>query len=107
VLGLYGSKTRPDKVLADMFLRESMVAAATTIGMATLAKVPVSTTHAIGVRFPALELYGDHTTCDGSWGKRIAWAWILTFPSAGLVGAAAFLLLRVALQPFFGTVNVK
>jgi hypothetical protein len=35
------------------------------------------------------------------------WAWILTFPGAGLIGAASFLLLHVALQPFFGTVNVK
>ena len=41
------------------------------------------------------------------WGKRIMWAWILTFPGAGLVGGASFLLLHVALQPFFGTVNVK
>ena len=44
---------------------------------------------------------------DAIWGKRIMWAWILTFPGAGLVGGASFLLLHVALQPFFGTVNVK
>jgi PiT family inorganic phosphate transporter len=83
------------------------IAAATTIGMATLAKVPISTTHAIGGAISGVGAVRGPHYVRWIWGKRIAWAWILTFPGAGLVGAASFLLLRVALQPFFGTVNVK
>jgi inorganic phosphate transporter, PiT family len=83
------------------------LAAATTIGIATLAKVPISTTHAIGGAISGVGAARGPHYVRWIWGKKIAWAWILTFPGAGLVGAGAFLLLHVALQPFFGTVNVK
>jgi PiT family inorganic phosphate transporter len=83
------------------------VAAAATIGLATMAKVPISTTHAIGGAISGVGAVRGWHYVRWIWGKRIMWAWMLTFPGAGLVGAASFLLLRVALQPFFGTVNVK
>lgn len=83
------------------------VAAAATIGLATMAKVPISTTHAIGGAISGVGAVRGWHYVRWIWGKRIMWAWILTFPGAGLVGAASFLLLHVALQPFFGTVNVK
>jgi inorganic phosphate transporter, PiT family len=83
------------------------LAAATTIGMATLAKVPISTTHAIGGAISGVGAVRGAHYVRWIWGKRIAWAWLLTFPCAGMVGAACFLLLRVALEPFFGSVTVK
>ncbi len=83
------------------------LAAAATIGMATLAKVPISTTHAIGGAISGVGAVRGWHYVRWIWGKRIAWAWILTFPCAGLIGAASFLLLRLVLQPFFGTVPVK
>jgi PiT family inorganic phosphate transporter len=83
------------------------VAAAATIGLATMAKVPISTTHAIGGAISGVGAVRGWHYVRWIWGKRIMWAWILTFPGAGLVGAASFFLLHVALQPSLGTVNVK
>jgi PiT family inorganic phosphate transporter len=83
------------------------VAAAVTIGLATLAKVPISTTHAIGGAVSGVGAVRGWHYVRWIWGKRIAWAWIMTFPGAGFIGAGSFLLLRLLLQPFFGTAQVK
>ncbi|MBA3914970.1 MAG: inorganic phosphate transporter, partial [Acidobacteriales bacterium] len=83
------------------------IAAATTIGLATLAKVPISTTHAIGGAVSGVGAVRGWHYVRWIWGKRIVWAWILTFPCSGLIGAESFLLLRLLLQPVFGTVQVK
>jgi PiT family inorganic phosphate transporter len=83
------------------------LAAASTIGLATLAKVPISTTHAIGGAVSGVGAVRGWHYVRWIWGKRIIWAWILTFPGAALIGAGSFLLLRLILQPYFGTVQVK
>jgi inorganic phosphate transporter, PiT family len=83
------------------------LAAAATIGMATLAKVQISTTHAIGVAISGVGAVRGWHYVRWVWGKRIAWAWILTFPGAGLIGALSFFILHTVLQPFFGSVQVK
>ena len=83
------------------------VAAAVTIGMATLAKVPISTTHAIGGAVSGVGAVRGWHYVRWVWGKRIVWAWILTFPGAGIIGAVSFFLLRLVLQPYFGTAQVK
>jgi PiT family inorganic phosphate transporter len=83
------------------------VSAAATIGLATLAKVPISTTHAIGGAVSGVGAVRGWHYVRWIWGMRIMWAWILTFPCAAVIGAVSFYLLRIALQPFFGTVSVK
>jgi inorganic phosphate transporter, PiT family len=83
------------------------MAAAATIGMATIAKVPISTTHAIGGAVSGVGAVRGWHYVRWIWGKRIAWAWILTFPCAGLIGAGAFFLLRLLLEPHFGAAQVK
>ena len=68
------------------------VAGAVTLFGATHFKVPVSTTHTIT---GAILGVGSVTKARGvRWGlaTRIVWAWILTIPAAGLVGAGATLL---------------
>ena len=67
------------------------VAGAATLFGATYFRVPVSTTHTIT---GAILGVGSVTKLRGiRWGvaARIMWAWILTIPLAGLVGAAAVL----------------
>ena len=67
------------------------VAGAATLFGATHFKVPVSTTHTIT---GAIIGVGSVTKLRGiRWGvaARIVWAWVLTIPMAGLVGAAAVL----------------
>ena len=83
------------------------VAAATTIGLATLAKVPISTTHAIGGAVSGVGAVRGWHYVRWIWGKRIIWAWVLTFPGAGLIAAISFFALRLLLQPHFGNAEVK
>lgn len=76
------------------------MAAATTIGMATLANVPISTTHAIG---GAVSGVGATRGCHAVrwiWGERIVVAWVLTFPGAALIGAVGYYLAHFAIEPF-------
>lgn len=76
------------------------LAAALTIGMATFAKVPISTTHAIGGAVAGVGATRGMHAVRWVWGERIIWAWILTFPGAALIGAAGYALAHVAIQPF-------
>jgi PiT family inorganic phosphate transporter len=70
------------------------VAGAITLFGATTLKVPVSTTHTIT---GAIIGVGSVTKLRGirwSVATRIVWAWVLTIPLAGLVGAGAVLASR-------------
>ncbi len=77
------------------------IAAATTIGMATLANVPISTTHAIGGAVSGVGATRGRHAVRWIWGQRIVLAWVLTFPGAALIGAACYWLAHVAVQPLF------
>ena len=72
-------------------------AGAATILGASVAGIPVSTTHII-----CSSIMGVGTTMGASavkWGvaRRIMWAWILTIPISALIGFAAFTVIRVAI----------
>jgi PiT family inorganic phosphate transporter len=72
-------------------------AAATTIGLATFAHVPISTTHAIGGGIAGVgDTRGAHAV-RWQWGRRIVWAWVLTFPGSALIGAIFYFLARVTI----------
>jgi PiT family inorganic phosphate transporter len=74
------------------------VAGAATLFGATYLKIPVSTTHTIT---GAILGVGSVTKLHGiRWGvaARIIWAWVLTIPMAGAVGALTFLAVQ-ALTP--------
>ena len=72
------------------------MAAATTIALATFAKIPISTTHAIGgAIFGVGATRGIHTV-RWLWARRVVYGWIFTFPGAALIGALAYLLVRLA-----------
>lgn len=75
------------------------MAAATTIGLATLAKVPISTTHAIGGAVLGVGATRGTHAVRWVWGEKIVWAWVLTFPGAALIGAAGYELAHLILQP--------
>jgi inorganic phosphate transporter, PiT family len=66
------------------------LAAATTIGLATLAAVPISTTHAIGGAVAGVGATRGWHAVRWIWGKRIVYAWVLTFPGAALIGAVGY-----------------
>jgi inorganic phosphate transporter, PiT family len=76
------------------------LAAATTIGLATIASVPISTTHAIGGAVSGVGATRGAHAVRWIWGQRIVWAWLLTFPGAAAIGAVAYWLAHVTLQPF-------
>lgn len=70
-------------------------ASASTIIAASIAGIPVSTTHVI-----CASILGVGTTMGKSsvkWGvaRTIMWAWILTIPISALIGFVAFALIRV------------
>ena len=70
--------------------------AALSILFATLAGVPVSTTHAITGSI--VGVWATRRLSAVRWGvaTQIVWAWILTIPMAFAIGAAAYALLRLA-----------
>jgi inorganic phosphate transporter, PiT family len=76
------------------------MAAATTIGLATLAKVPISTTHAIGGAVLGVGATRGSHAVRWIWGEKIVWAWVLTFPGAALIGAAGYAFAHWCIQPF-------
>jgi PiT family inorganic phosphate transporter len=72
------------------------IAGAITLFTATSLKIPVSTTHTIT---GAIIGVGSVTKARGiRWAvaARIVWAWILTIPAAGAVGAVAVLAAQAA-----------
>jgi inorganic phosphate transporter, PiT family len=76
------------------------LAAATTIGLATLAAVPISTTHAIGGAVAGVGATKGWHTVRWIWGRRIVYAWVLTFPGAALIGAAGYWIAHFGIAPF-------
>ena len=66
------------------------LAAAVTIGLATIAKVPISTTHAIGGAVSGVGATRGWHAVRWIWGEKIIVAWIVTFPGAALIGAAGY-----------------
>jgi inorganic phosphate transporter, PiT family len=75
-------------------------AAATTIGLATFAHVPISTTHAIGGSIAGVGATRGAHSVRWQWGNRIVWAWILTFPGAAIIGAIFYFLANFTLGHF-------
>lgn len=75
------------------------LAAAITIGLATLAAVPISTTHAIGGAVSGVGATRGWHAVRLIWAKRIVYAWILTFPGAALIGALGYWFALVAIRP--------
>ena len=76
------------------------LAAATSIALATFAHVPISTTHAIGGAVSGVGATRGLHSVRWVWGEKIIWAWVLTFPGAGLIGAAGYALAHGGLAPF-------
>jgi PiT family inorganic phosphate transporter len=75
------------------------LAAAISIGLATLAKVPISTTHAIGGAVSGVGATRGLHAVRWIWGERIIVAWVLTFPGAALIGAAGWAFAHFLIQP--------
>lgn len=78
------------------------MAAAVTIALATFAKVPISTTHAIGGAISGVGATRGIHAVRWIWAKRIVYGWILTFPGAGIVGAVTYYLLHLTLEAWIG-----
>ena len=76
------------------------MAAAITIGLATMAKVPISTTHAIGGAVSGVGATRGRHAVRWIWGEKIVVAWVITFPGAALIGAAGYELAHLLIQPF-------
>jgi PiT family inorganic phosphate transporter len=76
------------------------LAAATTIGLATIAKVPISTTHAIGGAVSGVGATRGWHAVRWIWGEKIVFAWIVTFPGAALIGAVGYVFAHFVIQPF-------
>jgi PiT family inorganic phosphate transporter len=93
-----GSRITPHLHPIDGFSAE--LAAATTIGLATLAAVPISTTHAIGGAVAGVGATRGWHAVRWIWGKRIVYAWVLTFPGAALIGAIGYWVAHFAIEPF-------
>ncbi|QEE28189.1 inorganic phosphate transporter [Terriglobus albidus] len=75
------------------------MAAATTIGLATIAKVPISTTHAIGGAVLGVGATRGPHAVRWVWGEKIVWAWVMTFPGAALIGALGYELAHWYVEP--------
>ena len=98
VVKTIGSRITPHLRPVGGFSAE--MAAATAIGLATIAKVPISTTHAIGGAISGVGATRGPHAVRWIWGKRIVYAWIVTFPGAGLIGAAGYAFAHFAIEPF-------
>jgi PiT family inorganic phosphate transporter len=72
-------------------------AGAITLFSASLAGIPVSTTHTIT---GAIVGVGSTSRLSAvRWGiaRRIVWAWVLTIPASALVGSVTFYLIRLVI----------
>jgi PiT family inorganic phosphate transporter len=76
------------------------MAAATTIGFATIAKVPISTTHAIGGAVCGVGATRGWHAVRWIWGEKIVVAWVVTFPGAALIGAGGYAFAHFVIEPF-------
>jgi PiT family inorganic phosphate transporter len=74
--------------------------AATLIGTALLG-IPVSTTHAITGSILGVGTVKGVRSVRWIWGQRIVIAWFLTLPCAAFVGAVAYVLIHLGVEPLF------
>jgi inorganic phosphate transporter, PiT family len=81
-------------------------AAATTIALATFAHVPISTTHAIGGSVAGVGATRGSHAVRWQWGRRIVWAWVLTFPCAAVIGALVYFAAHLVLEPYFPAAGI-
>jgi len=72
------------------------VAGAITLFTATLLRIPVSTTHTITGAIIGVGSVNQARGIRWVLAARIVWAWILTIPAAGAVGALAVLACQAA-----------
>jgi inorganic phosphate transporter, PiT family len=76
-------------------------AAATTIILATIAKVPMSTTHAITGSILGVGTTKGVRSVRWIWGERIIIAWVLTLPCSAFVAGVTYLLVHWLVEPLF------
>jgi PiT family inorganic phosphate transporter len=107
-LGVMGGGWRIVKTMGSGITRLQPVggfcaetAAATTIIAATKFGIPISTTHAITGAILGVGTTKGVRSVRWVWGQKIVMAWILTIPCAAFVGAVTYLLVHVAVEPFF------
>src|SRR4051794_3505955 len=93
VVRTMGSRIAPGLHPVGGFSAE--MAAATTIALATFAKIPISTTHAIGGAVSGVGATRGIHTVRWLWARRVVYGWIFTFPGAGLIGALAYFFVRL------------
>jgi len=67
--------------------------AATIIG-ASVAGIPVSTTHVISTSIMGVGITKGPNAVKWGMARSIAWAWILTIPISGIIGYSVFYLIR-------------
>ncbi len=70
--------------------------AAFAVSIATISGIPVSTTHAITGSIVGVGATKRLSAVRWGVAAEIVWAWILTIPAAGAIGAATYLLLHLA-----------
>jgi len=95
-----GSRITPHLRPIDGFASE--LSAAVTIALATFAKVPISTTHAIGGAISGVGATRGLHAVRWIWARRIIYGWILTFPGAALVGAFFYAVVHLGIERFIG-----
>ena len=85
-------KTMGSKItkLTPVYGFAAETAGATTIIGASLAGIPVSTTHIICTSIMGVGATKRFSAVRWGIARRIVWAWILTIPASGLIGFAAF-----------------
>jgi inorganic phosphate transporter, PiT family len=83
------TKLRP----IDGFCAET--AAASSIFLSTNMGIPVSTTHVITGSISGVGSVNRLKAVNWGVTRRIVWAWILTIPAAGIIGAAVFSLIKL------------
>jgi PiT family inorganic phosphate transporter len=71
------------------------LAAATTIIGATLAKIPISTTHAITGSILGVGTTRGVRSVRWIWGQRIVIAWILTLPCSAFMAAMTYFMVTL------------
>lgn len=95
VVRTMGSRITPHLRPVTGFAAE--LAAASTIALATFAKVPISTTHAIGGAISGVGASRGIHAVRWVWARRVVYGWLLTFPGAALIGAVGYFAVHWAL----------
>ena len=72
--------------------------AAITLAYVTLTGTPVSTTHTITGAIVGVGATRRLSAVKWGVAGRIVWAWILTIPAAGLIGALSFWIVKLILH---------